>query len=167
MKLNKWRKWTGQGVSFLLLLFIISSVADWWRGRDLIHQPIPDITVYDIEGKAINLAQLSQQQAPTLIYFWGTWCPVCNYVSPAVSWLSQHYQIVSVALRSGEPDRVRQYLEHHDYEFNTINDPQNRLGAAWGIRVTPTLVVIKDGKIQYYTTGFTSLPGIWWRLWLA
>lgn len=167
MQLKKWHKWISQGISFLILLFIATSSADWWRTRDINLQAIPHIEGYNLEGKTVSLAALSQQQAPTLIYFWGTWCPVCDYVSPAVSWLSQHYNVVTVALRSGEANRVKQYLDHHDYQFPTINDPNNQLGQAWQIRVTPTLIVVKDGRIQYYTTGFTSLPGIWWRLLLA
>ncbi|MFA0608939.1 protein disulfide oxidoreductase, partial [Vibrio sp. 10N.222.49.B4] len=37
----------------------------------------------------------------------------------------------------------------------------------WGISLTPTLIVINDGKVTSVTSGITTPIGIAARLWLA
>ncbi|MCE2571093.1 protein disulfide oxidoreductase [Motilimonas eburnea] len=156
-------KWAKQALYLAIILTLVTVAMDWWRGRHLDKQYLPPLTATSISGQTIDLAELSKDQA-VLVYFWGTWCQVCNYVSPAVSSMAENHPTVSVAIRSGEDERLNQYIQHHEYQFNVINDTTGQLGQTWNISVTPTIMVVKDNKIVHYTTGFTSLPGLWWRM---
>ncbi|QUM75999.1 redoxin family protein [Moritella sp. 24] len=155
--------WIKQLVIFLLLALIITAVVDVWRGKDFPKDNVPALVGKTLAGEEFDLAALSKDQA-VVVYFWATWCPVCSFVSPAVDTLSEYYPVVTVALSSGEDLRVKKYLQHNEYNFDVINDENYDLGNAWKVKVTPTILIVKDDEVKWLTTGFTSLPGIWWRL---
>lgn len=147
----------------LFLAVVLSIGVDMYRGQSMISGASPILVSESIKGEKIDIALMSQDE-PVLIYFWGTWCPICSSVSPSVDFLSAHYSVVSVALTSGEPERVQQYLNSKDYGFATINDPNGLISKEWSVSVTPTIFVVNKGEITSITTGFTSPIGMWVRL---
>ena len=155
--------WLKQIALFTLFAIVITGVMDIWRGKDIQRDNLPDIKGMTLAGTDIDIVSLSQDQA-VLVYFWGTWCPVCNFVSPAVDTMASMYPVVTVAMNSGSDDKMVKYLKHKGYEFETINDSNNDIARDWSVQLTPTLMVFKDGELKHYTTGFTSLPGMWWRM---
>lgn len=155
--------WTKQLLLWLLLALVVTSVMDIWRGRDIPRDNLPPLQGMTLTGAEVDIAKLSQDQA-VLVYFWGTWCLVCNYVSPAVNQISAYYPVVTVAMGSGEDEKLRKYLQHQEYGFDTINDNDSKIARDWSLQATPTIMIFKDGELKHYTTGFTSLPGMWWRM---
>lgn len=100
-----------------------------------------------------------------LVYFWGTWCGYCRYTSPAINDLAKEsYPVVSIALRSGSEKEVEDYLAKHDYRFTTVNDPQGTIAQKWQVNVTPTIIILNKGKMDFATTGWTSYWGLKVRL---
>ncbi|ABM26760.1 MULTISPECIES: protein disulfide oxidoreductase [Shewanella] len=158
--------WIKQLALWLLIVLVLTSVMDIWRGKDIPRDNLPPLQGMTLTGVEVDIAKLSQDQA-VLVYFWGTWCPVCNYVSPAVSQMSAYYPVVTVAMSSGEDDKLRKYLQHQGYGFDTINDSDSKIARDWSLQATPTIMIVKEGELKHYTTGFTSLPGMWWRMLLA
>jgi thiol-disulfide isomerase/thioredoxin len=158
--------WGKQLLVFLLLGLIISIGVDWWRGKDFPKTAFPALTAKTLQGEPVDLAELSKDQT-VLVYFWASWCSVCNFVSPSVDSLAEYYPVVTVALSSGDELGVKKYLQHHGYSFDVVNDDNYALGKAWQVQVTPTIFIIKDGEVKWLTTGFSSLPGLWWRMLLA
>jgi thiol-disulfide isomerase/thioredoxin len=98
------------------------------------------------------------------VYFWGTWCPVCSFVSPSIDTISQHYPVYSIAMQSGNNKTLKTYMEIENYQFNVINDDNNRIANSLGVQVTPLVMVIDQGKLVHFTTGYVSLFGLWWRI---
>lgn len=158
--------WIKQLALWLLIVLVLTSVMDIWRGKDIPRDNLPPLQGMTLTGVEVDIAKLSQDQA-VLVYFWGTWCPVCNYVSPAVSQMSAYYPVVTVAMSSGEDDKLRKYLQHQGYGFDTINDSDSKIARDWSLQATPTIMIVKEGELKHYTTGFTSLPGMWRRMLLA
>lgn len=148
------------------LFIILSVVVDWFR------QPTPPANfaqqvLIDIEHQPKILAQLSHQQ-PMLLYFWGSWCHFCDYTSPAVNQLAkQGVPVLSVALKSGSDQEVTHYLNQQGYHFATLNDPDGHFSKTFDIQATPSLLIIKDGRLINHTTGLTSYWGLKLRLMLA
>ena len=123
-----------------------------------------------IEGLAPTLPDISYSEKPTLVYFWGSWCPVCKTTSPFVSSLATEadYNIISVALSSGSDNEIERYLKKHNYQFKAINDDDGQISESWGVAVTPSIFIINQaGEISHTSTGMTSLWGMRLRLWLA
>ncbi|ABV38152.1 redoxin domain protein [Shewanella sediminis HAW-EB3] len=155
--------WGRQLALLILFSMVFSAGLDMWRGKDIPRDDLPNISGISLKGESLDIAALSRDQA-VLVYFWGTWCPVCNLVSPAVDVLSTSYSVVTVAMNSGADDKMVKYLKHKEYDFEVINDSSNDIARDWSVQLTPTIMVFKDGELKHYTTGFTSLPGMWWRM---
>lgn len=148
-------------------LFIgLSLVMDWYRKPNA-PAHFAEQVLYDLEQQPKIIAQLSYEK-PMLLYFWGSWCGFCEYTSPAIQQLAQEgNEVLTVALKSGSTQEVKDYLDKHHYSFTTINDPTGAFSKSWDIQATPTILIIKQGKIHHHTTGLTSYWGLKFRLWLA
>lgn len=148
------------------LFIILSIVMDWYR-KPTAPAQFADQVLYDIDRQPNVIAQLSYQK-PTLLYFWGSWCHFCEYTSPAIQqFAEQGWPVLSIALKSGSNHEIAQYLTNNRYTFRVINDPDGQLSKQWDIQATPTILMIKDGRIISHTTGLTSYWGLKIRLWLA
>ncbi|MDB2385830.1 protein disulfide oxidoreductase [Shewanella sp.] len=158
--------WAKQLMQMLVVFTLFSVALDLWRSRDIPTDNLPDLQAVTLNGNSVDILAMSYQE-PVLVYFWGTWCPVCSFVSPSVDIMASQYSVVTVAMHSGANEKLSQYLKHKQYDFAVINDEKGQLSHHWSVNVTPTLMVIKNGQLQFYTSGFTSLPGMWWRMLLA
>lgn len=154
-------------LGYVVALAVVVLIVDWYRSGE-IQQTIPQQseTLRTLEGKTLNVVERSEQ-APILVYFWATWCPYCKVVSPMVDSVADEYQVVSVAFSSGTDDEVAQFVQNNGYNFATVNDQTGVLARRWGVSVTPTIIIIRDGEVQSVTTGLTSSAGMRARLMLA
>lgn len=150
------------GAMFLVIYIAIN----WWR------QPVmpanPQLQLLDYQGQTVDLAAMSMDK-PALVYFWGTWCPVCKTTSPAVNRLSAagNYPVVTVAIKSGDNQTLDNYLTEHDYGFKTINDENGTIFADWQGQVTPSFVILKEGEMTQGLTGIQPEWSLRLRLWLS
>ena len=148
---------------FVILFLVISYAVDTWRTKDIDRQSLTVLQGTTINNESIDLKALSFEQ-PILMYFWGTWCPVCSVVSPSVDTISQYYPTYSIAMQSGDNDTLKAYMTAQKYQFTVINDDDNRITQSLGVHVTPLIMVIDQGELVNYTTGYVSLFGLWWRI---
>ncbi len=128
----------------------------------------PQLQLTDHQGQMIDLASMSTDK-PTLVYFWGTWCPICSVTSPTINKLSNtgNYPVVTIAVQSGSDQALDNYLNEHNYNFTTIIDQQGEIFADWQGQVTPSYVVLKDGEMTQGLTGIQPLWSLKLRLWLS
>ena len=151
---------------YALMFIVIYTAINWWR------QPVmpasPQLQLTDYQGQSIDLAALSHEQ-PTLIYFWGTWCSVCQVTSPTINKLAiaNNYPVVTIAVQSGTDQELHRYLDESNYGFITINDQQGDIFHDWQGQVTPSYVVLKDGEMTQGLTGIQPLWSLKLRLWLS
>ena len=150
---------------YALMFVVIYSAVNWWR------QPImpanPQLQLTDYQGQTVDLAAMSHEH-PTLVYFWGTWCSVCSFTSPTINKLAtDNYHVVTVAIQSGSNQELRSYLDQHQFDFTAINDQEGDIFADWQGQVTPSYVVLENGKMTQGLTGIQPLWSLKLRLWLA
>ena len=146
-----------QAAQILLIVAVVGFGSDWLRR--------PDVPAAG--GQTATLAQISAGRTAVL-YFWGSWCSICKHTSPAVQRLHENgTPVVGVALRSGSAAEVRGYMRRQGLDFATADDPQGDIARWWGVRVTPTIVLVKNGRIVHSTTGIASYWGLAARVWLA
>ncbi|KHF13173.1 protein disulfide oxidoreductase [Vibrio parahaemolyticus] len=158
--------WLGQVLQMVLIVTVISLAMDWYRAQDMPSEQAPSLSAIMGDGEYVDVVAKSHEE-PVVVYFWATWCPVCKFVSPSVSWLSQHYSVVGVSGASGPQERVTQFMQAKDYRFDNINDPKGEVMQEWEISVTPTIYILRDGEVSSVTTGVTTPIGILARIWLA
>lgn len=155
----------GQALFFLVLAAMVLWMVDMWRARS-VHKIVPLNALQTLNKQSVNISQLSHRE-PVLVYFWATWCGPCRLVSPAINDLSEEYSVISVALSSGSGKEVKNYLREKKYGFTVINDPENTIARQWGVFVTPSVLVVKNGRLVSYTSGPSTKWGIWLRLKMA
>ncbi|GAA3536679.1 redoxin domain-containing protein [Zobellella aerophila] len=160
-----WKKLRSLAGYLLLLLAVITAI-DIWRSQDIVAGTKTLGTLTTLDGQVLDLTALSEQQ-PVLVYVWASWCGVCRWVSPMVSLAARQLPVVGIAVTSGPEEKLTAYVDKHRLKFAVVNDGQARLARTLGIGVTPTLMVASHGKLDYITTGFTTLPGMFLRIWLA
>ncbi|KJV34205.1 protein disulfide oxidoreductase [Pantoea sp. SM3] len=159
------KRWLREAAVLVLIAAAIIWGMDWLRAPqlppDLAQQPLTTI------NSEVNLATLSQDK-PVLVYVWATWCGVCKLTTPTVAALSQNgSQVVTVALRSGNDQRVATWLEKKGLQGPAVNDENGAVSQRWDINVTPTFIVLQRGKVVSTTTGWSSAWGLKLRLWWA
>lgn len=159
------KRWLREAVWLVLIAAALIWGMDWLRSpqlpADLAQQPLTALQ------DEVNLATLSQDK-PVLVYVWATWCGVCKLTTPTVAALSQSgTQVVSVALRSGDDSRVATWLEKKGLQGPAVNDENGAVSQRWDISVTPTFIVLQQGKVVSTTTGWSSSWGLKLRLWWA
>ncbi|MDO4641474.1 MAG: protein disulfide oxidoreductase [Neisseria sp.] len=148
----KWRRWLQESAKLAVLILIIFSAVNWWRKPSL-PEHFSQQPLQTLSQKTVNLAQLSQNKVAVL-YFWGTWCGYCKRTSPVVEQLrAEGIPVLSIALSSGDDEKVSRYMQEHGLRFETVNDPDGALSKQWEIAVTPTVVFLKNGAVSGHTTG--------------
>jgi len=157
------KSWLKQIVIYIFAFLVLSFIVDTWRTKNIDGQALPPLAGMTIHNESVDLKTLSFEQ-PILVYFWGTWCPVCSVVSPSVDTISQYYPVYSIAMQSGDNGTLKTYMSEEAYQFNVINDDDNRIAGLLGVQVTPLVMVIDQGELVNYTTGYVSLFGLWWRI---
>lgn len=156
-----------QIAQLLLLMLVISTAMDYWRRPSIpenaSHRPYQTLN----SPTPTTLYNASQNQT-LVLYFWGNWCGICKHTSPVINQLHQDgVPVLAIALRSGDAEHVRDYLEEHQLTFDNLNDPRGTWTRQWNIQVTPTIVLVKNGKIVHSTTGLASYWGLKTRIYLA
>ncbi|MGF1702258.1 protein disulfide oxidoreductase [Photobacterium makurazakiensis] len=163
---SKFRRFIKEAVLMFLVIIAITVAMDVWRSQSMPKGDVPPLIMETTQGKTVDLIARSYEK-PVLVYFWGTWCSVCRFVSPTVNWLNNDYDVISVAVNSGDDRRLNAYLNHHEYRFDTINDNAGKLMRQWGVSAVPSVIIVKDGQVSSITTGFSSPPGLLLRMKLA
>ena len=151
-------------LKYPITVIIIYIVINLWRSPTMPNAP----TLYYLkDGQVVDVMSLSQN-TPVLVYFWGTWCGVCRATSPNVQTLHDDgVAVLSVAVSSGSDGDLAGYMQTHGYDFYTINDRDGAEFTRWGGQVTPSFVIIKDGKASQRFTGIAPLWSLRLRLWWA
>ncbi|PSW21887.1 protein disulfide oxidoreductase [Photobacterium sanctipauli] len=155
-----------EAVLMMLIFIFFSTAVDIWRSQDMPKGDVPPLVMQTIQGETVDLIARSYEK-PVLVYFWGTWCAVCRFVTPTINWLNDDFDVVSIAVTSGDDRRLLGYLNHHGYDIATINDNKAKLMKQWGVSAVPSVVIVKDGEVSSITTGFSTPPGLWLRMKLA
>lgn len=151
-------------LGFFVMLLVVMTVMDVWRGKDLPVGELPESVWVTIAAQQRDIIAESHQQ-PVIVYFWATWCPVCSTITPGVDWLADHVPVVSVAMRSGTDQELQAYLQQNDYQMVVVNDATGQLSHQWGVPVTPAFAIVSEGEIQSFTAGVTTPVGLYVR-WL-
>lgn len=170
--MNKTLKYLIKNIlQFALVLAVVGFAVDWWRSPsaplNAADMPLPILSgslKADNGSEWKTLAQQSNGRT-LLLYFWGSWCGVCKHTSPAVQKLHEDgVPVLGVAVRSGSDADIRAYLQRQGWHFDNVNDAKGSLSQQWQMKVTPTIVLVRDGRVVHTTTGIASYWGLKLRL---
>jgi thiol-disulfide isomerase/thioredoxin len=136
-------------------------------------EPEPDLTLKDLDGKDISLAQYKGKVV--LVNFWATWCDPCRVEIPWLIEMQQKYSargftVLGIAMDEDGREVVAPYVQHHRFDVNGAKSAMNypivigneaaadKFGGLFGY---PTSVLIsRDGKQIKRITGLISYEEI-------
>jgi len=151
-------------VSTLVFAFLIGMVAyqrwpNYQHSSALEGAAFPSETLVSLDGKIIDGARL--QKGTVLISYWATWCLPCRIEMPALVSLKEElgagddFEIIAVT--DEDAATVREFLSTRPVNFPVVLDRTQALHQAMGIRVFPTLIRLRDGRVESVTHGLDPL----------
>lgn len=149
------RKSAFAAVLVLLMLALPAGATDRPVGGDV----PPDFVGLDAEGNRV-LVSAFRGKVVALV-FWASWCGQCRSELPLLEKLQQgvgrdHLEVIAVNYKESLRDyrRLRRNLK---YTMTMTHDPEGEVGATYGVRGVPHLVLVdRSGTIAYVNIGFDS-----------
>ncbi len=154
-------KWLKEAAILAVLVVVLSVGVGWWRApKHAETQPIPQtLRLYD--GTTFRF----RNDAPLVIHFWGSWCPVCRAEIDTIEKLSKEVPVLTVAVKSGEDAEIAQFMKKHGLDFAVYNDRDGSMAARYGVQVFPsTLIYDASGTLRFSMSGYTTYAGFLARL---
>ena len=159
------KQWHRYVINILVFVVIIAGVR-LWQHRDMVSGAAPVLHGTTITGLPYELS--THPQKPVLVYFWGSWCPICRAEQGTIADIAHDQNVISVAMQSGKQEEVVRHMQQQGLEFPAINDPDGIISKSWGVNAVPASFIIgTDGKIRFIEVGYTTSIGLKLRLWLA
>lgn len=125
----------------------------------LLAQQVPNFTLNDLEGNALELDSFRGDQK-TLLYFWATWCVNCHEKLQFFNEdkaLFEERGMRLLMVNSGESrDKVLQYVQRQGLDLPMVLDEESSLDEAYAIEGLPTIVFVNAQGVVMNVTH--SLP---------
>ena len=141
----------------LVLLFVLSNIISYIRKPQLSSKQLPQIEAKLLDGTTFKM----QEGKPLLLYFWAKWCPTCKLQSSNIEYISQEYNVLTIAVNSGSDDEIKAYMQEHELSFKVINDKDGSWAKQFRIEAYPTtFMYTAQGKLKFTDVGYTTTAGL-------
>jgi thiol-disulfide isomerase/thioredoxin len=149
---------------FALLLFIASNLLSYLRAPKPSDANLPAITAMTLSNKQFDSLHVSHDK-PLLLHFWATWCPTCKMENATIESLSKKFNVITVAVKSGSDEEIKQFLDEHGLSFEVINDANSSIAQNFDISGFPTTFIYnKEGKLEFSEMGYSSYLSLYLKL---
>ena len=158
--------WVKEIVLALVMLTVILNIISFLKKPELASSTLPSFALTTIEKKEINTNMYHNK--PLMIHFWATWCPTCKLEASTIESLSKEYQVLSIAVNSGDDDEIKLFMDSHKLTYDVINDRDGTFAEKFSVSSFPTTFIYdKDAKIKFSEVGYSSTLGLKLRMWMA
>jgi peroxiredoxin len=128
------------------------------------EKTLPDLTLTDMNGKQVNVADLGKTGKITVLDFWATWCVPCkkelNNINDLYDDWKKKYNVAVVAVSiddSRSSTKVKPYAEGQRWTYDVLLDVNQDLKRQLNIQSVPfTVLIDQNGKIVYTHSGYTE-----------
>ena len=169
--LDSWRGWNRHpwfrwSVDLALIALLLGSVASWQTRGVASGAPVPEVPLTTLDGAQMSLSSLRGK--PVVVEVWAPWCGVCKAQASSMRWLKSvvgdRAHVVSIALSYGNVASVERFMEDHEVTF-PVYLGHDDVGRALGVSAFPTILFLDaEGRIERASVGFTTVPGMLWRM---
>lgn len=158
-------KYIKEVVVFFIILTIATNLISIYKSRNLNTQPLSINSVKLINNQSYIFEHTDK---PVLIHFWATWCPTCNLEASNIEFLSKYFEVITIAVKSGSNDEIKEWLSKNGYDYSVVNDTKGVLSSHFNIMAFPTtLIYDKNKNLVFSEVGYTSTLGLLLRMFFA
>jgi len=151
-------------ITTALFVFIAANTINYFRAPKLASEKLPSIKQTLISGQTFNTKEYEGK--PLMIHFWATWCPVCKAEASNIESVSKEYNVVTIAIKSGNESEIQAYLQARDLHFQTVNDTVGYYANAFKVTLFPTTFIYdKEGNLRFSEVGYTSTLMLKLKMW--
>lgn len=128
-------------------------------------QEIASMTVKDLDGNRFKLSELRGKVV--VLNFWFIGCPACMQEIPELNKLEGEYHdnanVVFIGVALDSRSKLLEFLKSTPFNYHIVDDGRY-YADKYNINLYPTSVIVdKDGKVQFHTAGFYNQQGYWMR----
>ncbi len=161
---EKIKRYTKEIITFFIIMTILANIISLYKSSDLNNEALSLTNIFLINDSKYELPQ----EKPILVHIWALWCPTCKVEASNIQTLSEHYNVLTIAVKSGSNDDINNYMKENDYTFNVVNDKSGFLASDFRVGAFPTTFIYdKDKKLVFSDVGYTSTWGLIIRMWWA
>ncbi len=161
---NKIKKYIKETLLFIVAMIVFANVISIYRSLDLNKEPLNLSTVTTLDNEKYALPN----DRPLLIHFWGSWCPICKAEADNIQSISENFEVMTIAVKSGSDFDIQKYLKQNNLNFKVINDRDGYLANRFEVSIFPTTIIFdKNKEVLFSDVGYTSTWGLWLRMWWA
>lgn len=128
------------------------------------YAQVPDITLYDINGKTVNIKTLCSEGAPVVISFFATWCKPCLRELKTISEVYDDWQeetgvrLVAVSIdQAQDVEKVKPLVNGNGWDYIVLLDPEGELKRKLQVQTIPHVFVVdRKGHIVEQHSGYTD-----------
>ena len=147
----------------LILLFVLSNILSYIRKPDLVNNTFPQTKSQLIDGSYFETSKM--QGKPLLVHFWALWCPTCKLEASNIQTLSQKYEVLTIAVKSGSNEALKKYMIENGFDFKVINDTHGHWAEEFKIGAFPTTFIYdQHGELTFTEVGYTTTVGLMARM---
>jgi len=155
------------GLSTIALFVVVYVGASMWQTRNLPQGEANSFSINDLNGIAHSF-EFSEKQKPVLLHFFATWCPICELENDTLNSLSKDYEMIVIAMQSGESSEIKQYKQEHSLSMTIYNDHTGEISKLYNVKGVPTsFIIAPSGQISSSKIGYATELGLRFRLWIS
>lgn len=163
---EKLKHYAKESIIFIIVMTLFANLVSFYKSGDLNKEPLTDMHLRLIDNSNYTLSHRDNSK-PILIHFWATWCPTCSLEAANIQSVSENYEVLTIAVKSGEREII-DYMHENDLNFKVVNDKDGLLSSKFKIAAYPTTFIYdKNGELLFGEVGYTSTFGLWLRMWWA
>jgi len=144
-----------------LMLFVVSNVLSYLRKPELSSNQLPQIEAQLLDGTQFSV----KKGKPLVLHFWATWCPTCKLEASNIESVSKEYEVLTIAVNSGDDTQLKKYMNEKKLTFKVVNDKEGKWAQQFNIEAYPTTFIYDaKGELKFSEVGYTTTAGLLGRL---
>ncbi len=159
------KKYTKEIVTTVILIIVISNVLSFLRSPSLDSQQLPMMKEQTLNGEVFNSDEYKEKEL--MIHLWATWCKVCKAESPNIDYISDNYNVITIAINSGNDQNIKKYMRDNNLHFKVINDKDSTYSKLFKVQAYPTTYIYSHGKLKHSDVGYSSTLSMYIKMFFA
>ena len=158
---DKIKKYLKEILTFIVVMSLFANIVSLYKSQSISKQPLPPTPL-----TLLNDTQYSfPSDKPILIHLWASWCPVCKMEAQNIQRIANHFEVLTIAVKSGSDYTVESYMKENNLSFKVYNDEAGFLAHSYNIPAYPTTFIYnKKGELIFSEVGYTTTFGLWIRM---